>query len=360
MKPDSAAPRDDGSGDAAVPAEKGFLERARERLGTETERAESASDEHVSLAVPFRAARQTRRVAASVLSGGMAYRLFLWLLPIGLILGGVLGLGDADDIEDAVAHGGLPAAVVDAIGDVARAGDGNWWWLLAVGLPLLLWEGYTGAKALQLIHGLVWNDPPARTKLLRSSLVFTGVCLAFVAAICVTWWYRDESLFVGVPMLALMSMPLAALWLWTSRQLPHGSASWKALLPGAFLVGIGFQLLHGALVYLLLPKLETATSLYGGLGVVATMLFFAYLVGWIVVAAPILNSSLHEELRRRGREESDELSLPLSSAGESAVVREFADPEGAPVFEPRSLTGNADALEPAPYERRPRAVDGTA
>lgn len=315
MTPDSAARRDNRSADADGAVEKGLLERARERLGTETERAKSAGDEHVSVAVPFRAARRTRRVAASVLSGGVAYRLFLWLLPVGLILGGVLGLGDADDIEDAVARGGLPAAVVDAIGDVARAGDSNWWWLLAVGLPLLLWEGYTGAKALQLVHGLVWNDPPARTKLLRSSLVFTGVCLAFVAVICVTWWYRDESLLVGLPVLALMSMPLAALWLWTSRQLPHGGASWKALLPGACLVGIGFQVLHGLLVYLLLPKLEKATSLYGGLGVVATMLFFAYLVGWIVVTAPILNSSLHDELRRQRRNRLNEVRLP-ATAGE--------------------------------------------
>jgi len=277
--------------------EQGLLERVRGRLTTETERARSASDEHVTVAVPFRAAERTQRVAAGVLSGGIAYRLFLWLLPIGLILGGAFGLGDADDIEEAVATGGLPAAVVDAIGDVARAGDGHWWWLLAVGVPLLLWEGYAGAKALQLVHGLVWNDPPSRTKPLNSSLAFTGVCLVFVVAICSTWWLRDESLAVGLPLLALMVVPLAGVWLWVSLRLPHGTAGWTVLLPGALLVGVGFQILHGTLVYVLLPKLEKATSLYGGLGVVATMLFFAYLVGRIVVTAPILNSALREELR---------------------------------------------------------------
>lgn len=295
--------------------EQGLLERVRGRVATGTERARSASDEHVTLAVPFRAAERTSRVAASVLAGGVAYRLFLWLLPVGLILGGVLGRGDADGIEDAVAEGGLPAAVVDAIGDVARAGGGNWWWLLAIGVPLLLWEGYTGAKALQLIHGLVWNDPPPRTNPLKGSLVFTGVCLVFVAAISLTWWFRDESLVVGLPILALMVAPLGAVWLWVSHQLPHGTATWKALLPGALLVAGGFQLLHGALVYLLLPKLEKATSLYGGLGVVATMLFFAYLVGRIVVTAPILNSSLHDELRRESREKHDGSPIPPDRAG---------------------------------------------
>ena len=113
---------------------------------------------------------RNRRVAASVLAGGIAYRLFLWLLPFGLILGGALGLMDADGVEEAVAAGGVPAAVVDLIGDVARAAESDWWWLLGIGVPLLLWAGYTGAKAVQLIHSLVWDEPPPRTRPLQPHL----------------------------------------------------------------------------------------------------------------------------------------------------------------------------------------------
>jgi hypothetical protein len=43
--------------------------------------------------------------------------------------------------------------------------------------------GYSGAKAFQLIHSLVWNAPPPRTDPLINSLVFTGGCCAFVATI---------------------------------------------------------------------------------------------------------------------------------------------------------------------------------
>ena len=39
----------------------------------------------MSVAVPFRAIDRNRRVAAGVLAGGIAYRLFLWLLPFGLV-----------------------------------------------------------------------------------------------------------------------------------------------------------------------------------------------------------------------------------------------------------------------------------
>ncbi len=289
----------DEPGETAAPASAGLADRVRETLATSEAKARSAAERHASVAVPFRAMERNQGVAASVLAGGLAYRLFLWLLPFGLIAGGVLGLGNAESIEDAVATGGLPGAVVDAIGDIARAADSSSWWLLLTGVPLLLWEGYTGARALQLIHALVWDEPPPRIRPLQSSLVFsTGMCV-FVAVVGLTWWLRDWPSLAWLGVVVVMVAPLAALWLLVSLRLPHGAAAWTALLPGALLVAVGFQVVHGLVVYLLGPKLETSTSLYGALGVLATVLFFMWAVGRIVVTAPILNSALHGELESR-------------------------------------------------------------
>ena len=213
-----------------------------------------------------------------------------------MILGGALGLLDADSTEEALASGGLPAAVVDAIGDVARAAESDWWWLLGIGVPLLLWAGYSGAKAVQLIHSLIWDEPPPRTKPLTSSLAFTGVLCAFMAAFALTWWLRDEASLKRLLAAALATAPLAALWLWASLRLPHRDASWQALLPGAILVAVGVQVLHVLIVEFLAPKLEKATTLYGSIGAMTTILFFMYFAGRLVVTAPILNSSLHHEL----------------------------------------------------------------
>jgi uncharacterized BrkB/YihY/UPF0761 family membrane protein len=121
----------------------------------------------------------------------------------------------------------------------------------------------------------------------------------FVAVVGVTWWLRDWPALAWLGIVVAMVAPLAALWLLVSLRLPHGTAVWTALLPGALLVAIGFQVVHGLVVYLLGPKLETSTSLYGALGVVATVLFFMWAVGRIVVTAPILNSALHGELESR-------------------------------------------------------------
>jgi uncharacterized BrkB/YihY/UPF0761 family membrane protein len=270
----------------------------RSRLSASRASAKAARERHVAVAVPLRAVERNRRVAASVLAGGFAYRIFLWLLPFGLILGGALGFANAKSTEDAVAGGGLPGAITNAIGDASRSAHSNSWWLLAVGVPLLLWAGFSGAKAIQLIHSLVWDEPPPKSKPVQMSLAFTGGVCAFIAAIALTWWLRGAVPGLLAPILTLA--PLLALWLWASVHLPHRDAPWQALLPGALVVAIGFQVLHEAVAYLLVPKLEKSTSLYGDLEATTTFLFFMYMTAVLVVTAPVLNSSLYDELQSRG------------------------------------------------------------
>jgi membrane protein len=265
------------------------------------DKAPDIGPRNLALAVPLRAVERNRRVAATVLAGGFAYRIFLWLLPFGLILGGGLGFANAGSTEEAVEGGGIPAAVTNAIGDASRASQSNSWWLLAVGIPLLLWAGLSGAKAIQLIHALVWDEPPPKSNPLKMSLAFTGMVCAFLAAVALTWWVRDDWPGLFAPVLTLT--PLAAMWLWASLHLPHRDAPWRALLPGALVVAIGFQVLHEAVGHFLVPKLEKSTSLYGDLGATTTFLFFMYITSILIVSAPVLNSSLYDELVSRSRDE---------------------------------------------------------
>ena len=281
----------DGDSDA------GRTQRAHTKLTAAMASAKSASEQHVALAVPLRAVERNKRVAASVLAGGLAYRLFLWSLPFGLIVGGALGFLNAGSTEKAVSKGGLPGAISNAIGDASRSAHSNSWWLLAVGVSLLLWAGFSGAKAVELVHALVWDEPPRKIKPLQGSLAFTGVLFAVWAVVGLTWWVRGDWPGVLAPLITVG--PLTGLWLWVSLQLPHRDAPWQALLPGALLVGVGFQVLHELVVTFMVPKLEKSTSLYGSLGATTTVIFFIYLLATLVVTAPVLNSSLYEELSRK-------------------------------------------------------------
>jgi uncharacterized BrkB/YihY/UPF0761 family membrane protein len=315
--PSRASSRRDGESRASAEdrdqrSDASRSDRARASFADAMASAKSASERHVALAVPVRAAQRNRRVAASVLAGGIAYRLFLWLLPFGLIVGGALGFLNAASTEKAVSTGGLPGAITNAVGDAARSAHSDSWWLLAVGVPLLLWAGFSGAKAVQLVHALVWDEPPPKTKPLQGSLAFTGVMCAVWAVIALTWWFRGD--WPGVVAPVLTFAPLAGLWLWVSLQLPHRDAPWKALLPGALLVAIGFQVLHELVGTLLVPKLEKSTSLYGGLGATTTIIFFIYLLAMLVVTAPVLNSSLYDELQREREEAPEERTTSPAEA----------------------------------------------
>jgi uncharacterized BrkB/YihY/UPF0761 family membrane protein len=311
MGDDAETPQPDAvDGDAAT----GRSDRARGKLSSAMETAKSAGERHVAVAVPLRAVERNRRVAASVLAGGVGYRLFLWLLPFGLVVGGALGLSNANSTEDAVEGGGLPAAISHAIGEAARSADSSSGWLFAVGVPLLIWTGFSGAKAVQLVHSLVWDEPPTKTKPLKGSLAFTGVLCAAIATIAISSWLRDVT-WHGLLAGALTVAPLTGLWLWVSLHLPHRDAPWRALLPGAVLVGIGVPVLSGLVDTYLVPEIEKSTSLYGGLGAATTVFFFIYLLGILVVSSPVLNSSLYEELRAKREQAAD--GKPTGSPGAS-------------------------------------------
>jgi uncharacterized BrkB/YihY/UPF0761 family membrane protein len=300
---------EDRQADATVErgaSDAGLVDRARARLRATSASVAIARERHVSVAIPFRVIEREARVAASVLAGGFAYKLFLWLLPFGLILGGVFGLSNTANTEEA-ARGGLVAAVINSIGDSTRATGFNPWWLLAIGVFGILWAGRSGAIAAQLIYALVWDEPPPRTRSLPASLVFTGFMCAILAILGLSWWIRDNTTLAGLlPAIATIP-PLVGLSLWASLLLPHGDASWRELVPGALLVALGLVVIHELIGSFLFPKLQESTQLYGVLGAMTTILFYMYWVSALVVSAATLNHSLRQELlsRRRGARDAE-------------------------------------------------------
>jgi membrane protein len=285
---------DDG---ASVPSS--IRSRVSGAVDPVTKRAQQLRERNLLAAISFAAFDRNTRLAASVMAGGLAYRLFVWLLPFGLIVGGVLGFYDARSAEDAVQSGGLPAAVVDAVGDVARDAESSRWWLIVVGASLVAWAGYTGGKAVRQIHALIWSEPSlGATNPVRASLAFSGFSVAILATMALTSWLRREVDLAALVVVAACVAPLVVLWLLISLQLPHRDAPWQALLPGAALVGVGLQALNVVTFYFLLPKLENSSALYGSLGVAGTVLLWTYIAGRLVVTAPILNVTYFEERER--------------------------------------------------------------
>jgi uncharacterized BrkB/YihY/UPF0761 family membrane protein len=272
--------------------------------------ATEARASHRSVDAGFLAADRNKRVAAGVLAGGVAYRFFFWMLAVSLLGNGALGFIDTQDIQEVLTQQGVDSAIVDTIETAQPSGSGRWW-LVVVGIWLVLWTGYLGAKALMLVHATVWGVQAPRVRnVLIASLAFTGTVLLLIGAMSAARWVRDESPTPGlIATFAVVVVPFA-IWLAASRYLPHEDVGWMGLLPGAAVVAVGLEGLHLFTVYFLGPKLANATELYGVLGVVSTILFWLYIVGRLVVGAATVNASLHEQSTRTPPEGPGQLLSP--------------------------------------------------
>ena len=307
-------------GDPSSPIEKpGRIGRAvawsKDTAQKASARADRERERHTSVDVGFRSAERQRRVAAMVLAGGIAYRIFFWTLAVSVVVGGVCGLLDPDGLQTSLQHHGFPGWAASAAADLARSSDGNEWWLLLVGGWLVLWTGYTCSKALVLAHGAIWNvDPPRIDKPVRASLLFNGCTLGFMAAMGAARWIRAQDAVAGlVAALLVVGVPFG-FWLFVSHTLPNRAAGWLDLVPGAAVVAIGLQAMHLFTLYFLGPKLASATQLYGVFGVVTTFLFWFYLGGRLIVAGATLNVEA-AETRATGRTEAQPLALVERDTG---------------------------------------------
>jgi uncharacterized BrkB/YihY/UPF0761 family membrane protein len=232
----------------------------------------------------------------------VAFRLFVYLLPLFLAAVSVLGLvarlgGDA---APGLGHQlGLSAYLVDSVGTAAEQSQQGLWALI----PLALWATYSAGlgttKVLRAAHALAWDQPMQR---LRRAWTGAVASLAFVVLVMVvvagTQALRHRSERAGLGFAIVQLALLVGLWWVASRLLPrHPAAGWWALLPGAGLVGVGVWALHLASVYLLARRVASASALYGSLGVAAAILAWLYLLGRLLVASAMLNATLWDRHR---------------------------------------------------------------
>jgi uncharacterized BrkB/YihY/UPF0761 family membrane protein len=279
----------------------GRLQSVSERAGRArdeaSERIERLRTDYDLIEAAFEVGELDRRRAGSLLAGGIAFRIFLWLLPAALVAAGFVGLirprGSAQ--PDHVARVlGLGASVVSIVHQATRESQKGTVALLAIGIPLTLYASMSLVRAFRVAHVLAWEELPRR----RGHTIRDGALLsvALIGAIALesAIAYLRHSAGVGVSLL-LGLVPIAitgALWLAASTQLPHADADRRALLPGAVIVAVGIAVLHFATIYYFAPKLTRAPALYGSLGTAATLLAWLFLIARLVVSSAFVNATL--------------------------------------------------------------------
>jgi uncharacterized BrkB/YihY/UPF0761 family membrane protein len=274
---------------------RGSVERLLERAEVERRR-------HRSVDAAFEMADRDGEVGGGILAGALAYRLFIWLLPLALVA--VAGLGFAADAasespEGAAESLGLDGLISSSITNAANSP--NRWYALLIGIPVLIWATRSLLRVLIGAHRLIWTDvrtaAPKPTMGASLQLLVLLLCFGLVsgAASAVRAWSTGPGLVATLAAL----VPYAGLWLLVSVRLPHRDAPWTALMPGAALFALGIELLHAVIVYVIGPWALAKQGTYGALGLGAALLVGLFLISRLVVAAGVVNATLWERRSRQ-------------------------------------------------------------
>jgi uncharacterized BrkB/YihY/UPF0761 family membrane protein len=250
----------------------------------------------------FQALQRELDYGGGLLAGGLAYRLFLWLLPIGLVGAEILGFWldtSEESVEGAARHFGIGAAAIASAADAVETSQTNRFVLLLVGLGLLAWFSLGFVRALLIAYSLAWGLPrPKVRRPLYAIVFFNGVVLAVAVASSGLAWLREELGLFGILGVLVTICFQAAMTLLVMWLLPHRALRWPELIPGAVLVAVGSQLIAVAVAFYFAPKIGRSSELYGTLGAASVLLVWLYVLARLITSGAFLNVTLWE--RRRG------------------------------------------------------------
>ncbi len=229
---------------------------------------------------------------------------FVALFPLLLVAIAIVGFvtsGNDDltgDIIDALGLEGTAAQTVEnAIGTAQQSRRAA----SIVGVGGLLWSGLGVTTAVMLAVRTPWqrNVPGARAKGVGVLWLLGGV-VTFGGSVGAGALLNRTPTAVprAVTSAGLVLLGLAfelAFFLWTFWILGERRAGWRALLPGAIVGAVSFEVLK-TLGTVLVPRMVASSSaLYGSIGVVFAILAWLTIFSRILVYASALNAVLYED-----------------------------------------------------------------
>jgi uncharacterized BrkB/YihY/UPF0761 family membrane protein len=267
-------------------------ERAQHVVNDTTERYEPAR--YIVLAY-----ERFRRLNGSILAASIAFRVFLFLVPLTLTLVGLAGYSAAsgNDLDkDADRLGSALASTVAQAGSDSKR---SWWVLVLVGAVTMLTTASSLFSTLSRSSAQLWEMWEYHPTPARERARFVGGLLLTLAYLLLSRWLRT-GFAVGVVLHVVSIAAHVVLAVLLLAFLPNRAAHWRDLLPGALVASAGLVGINVFMVVWLPHKLASLSATYGALGVAVATLSFLALIGYLLVAS-ILTNVIWQEYRM-GRE----------------------------------------------------------
>ena len=269
--------------------------------------------------------RRDRESAGAVMGSAIAFRLFLFFVPLLLLVVGIAGFAsDFVNVRAASKTAGIYGSLGKEISDAFHQPGFTRWLALLFGLFGVLTAGRSLSRVLHVASAAAWRLPLSGSRAsLRTVGVIAGlICGIAVIAILVNRIREGLGLEVAgltfVPALVIYGLA----WLGVSMMLPRATPDPGALLPGSLLVALTITVMHAISEFYLPDRLDRASQLYGAIGTTIVTLGWFFILGRAIVLAMELNAAIFE---RYGSISQVVFSLPLFRvlARKSARVRRF-------------------------------------
>ena len=316
------SPEVEGGGDPAPPPSR------RDKIRAATARLKAQSLELLSGLERIRSQSRTvsagfliferdREFPASLLTGALAARLVIFIIPFLVVIIFAIGLGSdmaatsaAEAAEDAGLTGMFAQAAEDSTvvsGELRLAG------LLFTAFALV-WAANGLGKTIRLSTSVVWRSPRQHVRRRwLTPLVVSGAALLVMVVNAVGRRTNVPGAIDDVIRLAVELLILAGMWMVASRFLPHDpeAKKWREFAPGALLMAVAVIAMKAAMIFYLIPKWNTLSERYGDIGIVLVFLSFSYIVGFSVVASAHVNSAMFYTRADPAQVSPEERNWPL-------------------------------------------------
>ncbi|MFH5798259.1 YhjD/YihY/BrkB family envelope integrity protein [Haladaptatus sp. CMAA 1911] len=271
----------------------------------------------------------------TLMAAGIAYNAFVSLAPILLLLlivVGVVGGGLEDRILE-LAGGSLPGPIADVIRRVfqsnASAGGAS-----LIGLVVLVWGSLKIFRGLDTAFSEIYDTETGNSFLdqVKDALVvlvaLTVAIVATVAVSAVFSAFADTVPYLGfvTPLVLVAGLVLAFFPMY--YVFPDAELEWRQVLPGTVFAAVGWAALQALFQVYLTSKGDSSASLFGGVIVVVTWLYFS---GLVLLLGAVINAVLggysgaDEEVKDGTEREAsltrDELAVYLRDLREGVTGR---------------------------------------
>lgn len=232
-------------------------------------------------------------VNGTALANGIALQTFLSLFPLllaAIAVAGFVSAGDAGFSDEVIRELGLTGDAARNLREALANAEESKEAASLFGGAGLLYSGLAVVGAIQRSIDRVWQTHGEGLKdKLKALAWLVGAVAIFVASFGLSVLLNVLPGFLA-PLSIIAGLAVnVGLFLWTFSALGRIPVGWRALLPGAALCAVGFEILK-VLGSVMIPRLvANSSALYGSLGIVVAILAWLAFFGRLLVYGAVVN-----------------------------------------------------------------------